>query len=337
MVSSQRNLLASTDVVSAELESRFAGDFVDRDSNMRKHFTIVSISSSRCINVRSPNHICSGGGRRDNNGRSIITNGRTILPIITGASHSTPLIVNILIIPTSKLGIENDRLALTDFYRISHNLEFSTELIDRKVGGGHAVREGLRDGGGIDARSLGLQFKASTSLRTSPFNRVIRVHERIGVVFGNQVRGKGSAVTVANHVVTRNGNLGHSVHFRFLLSNLNSGSAAHIVVRFRRDNVRALAKQVQREVGQVLSRNLHTVKIPSDIGGTHGNGHHLITNAHVFRRGNRNTGQLGAGQLGNIDGIGNRASRSKRVVIDASGMSRNGNGDIRRAHRQTNG
>ena len=136
------------------------------------------------------------------------------------------------------------------------------------------------------------------------------------------------------------------MHFRVLRSSLDRGCAARIIVSFRGDGVRALVKQIQSEVGQILSRDLDTVKIPSDIAGPNGtlvwsigNCNHLIANAHVFRfgRSNRNFGKRGAGQLGNLNGIGNRASRSKRGVIDASGMSRNGNGDISRAHRQTNG
>ena len=90
--------------------------------------------------------------------------------------------------------------------------------------------------------------------------------------------------------------------------------------------MRALAKQVQVKGRQVLSGNLNTVNIPSDIVGTHSNSHHLVTNAHVLRCGNRDTGQLGACQLGNINSIGNRASCSIRGVINTSGVGRNRDG-----------
>ena len=148
MVSSQRNLLASTDVVSAELQGRFAGGSVNRDVNRTRQVATAGRGRDSIFMVRS-------GGRNGNH--------RVSLTI-------APFVFHILIHKTVEIGVQRHSLALANAHLVGNDLEISTGGIDGEVSGGNTVRKLLRDRGGIDTGQIRGQCKTVTCLRTRPSN-----------------------------------------------------------------------------------------------------------------------------------------------------------------------
>ena len=215
MVSSQRNLLASTDVVSAELQGRLARNAVNSNLNRTVHCATTSCGG---------NLISFGTGRGGD-----CRNGGTCRSIEAAAS---PSISNILITETIEVGIQDNRLALADFHSVSRDLEISTSGVDREVSRGNTIGNAFGNRGCINTSEICGQIKASTSLRARPSDIVSRIHIGSGIVGRNEVRGKRGRTTIANHVVASNRNLRNSIDMRMLARGLHDRRTAHITSSF---------------------------------------------------------------------------------------------------------
>ena len=215
MVSSQRNLLASTDVVSAELQGRLARNAVNSNLNRTVHCATTSCGG---------NLISFGTGRGGD-----CRNGGTCRSIEAAAS---PSISNILIAETIEVGVQDNRLALADFHSVSRDLEISTSGVDREVSRGNTIGNAFGNRGCINTSEICGQIKASTSLRASPSDIVSRIDIGRGFVGRNEVRGKRGRTTIANHVVASNRNLRNSIDMRMLARGLHDRGTAHIISSF---------------------------------------------------------------------------------------------------------
>ena len=215
---------------------------VNRDVNGTFHRAalLIHCRSDNRVNVAFSSRNSGNGGTGGRNQRALTVSLR-------------PSVLDVLIHETIEVSVQDNHLAGANFHSVSIDLEVGTVGIDV---------EGLNSGANI----IGSGNRVGTSNRSSEFITFRIVTPNIIVISLriNRSSGDRSRSTITDDVVTRERELRSSVNRNGLLIR-NRGSVATFSNSLHCEGVLTSSKHINRQVLEVMTRNLNTVHVPNKV------------------------------------------------------------------------
>ena len=201
---------------------------------------VNSLACTRSGGNRTGNHIGSRNSRGNVNAACM----RTILPCVSHIAR-----------PTSLVSIQRDMFASADSRLGSHNLYVGTE-----------GRNCERSGGQLTTLTSLNRHRVNTSRnRVGSTNRTVAPCERTHYIGMSQ---QSRRIILTNHIVTSDCNRGRSLghcHGKRIGSNCRYTTLS--VDSLSGEVVRAIVREVDRQVSLILTRDLNTILVPNVTSG----------------------------------------------------------------------
>ena len=239
VASFESDLFTGADIVVANRELRSSRNSANRDVNATRHRT-TSVGACRggCHRVGMV-----GSGRDSGNGG-------------TGGGHKTltsPRVSDVVIGEAVQVGVQDNHLAFANFHLVGIHLKVGTVGIDV---------EGLNSGANI----IRSGNRVCTSNRSGEFFtfRIITPNIIIISLRINRSSGDRSRSTITDDVVTRERELRSSINGNSFLIR-NRRSVATLSDSLHCEGVLTGSKHIDRQVLEVLTRNLNTVHVPNEV------------------------------------------------------------------------